>query len=150
MANNGQLSVINPDWRNIQVVEFGQFYRLLFDGPKIDITLTFRKDDPSNIEHNLVFIPISYGAVDYFLKVDSNVKNAQNEFFHDSNGYLVAKRKIGYRPDYEWIYKPEDKINANTYPACSFFYQVNEEEKVTFIINLVHRIPRQSSRHHHL
>lgn len=40
--------------------------------------------------------------VDYFLKVDSNVINKDNEFYHDANGYLVAKRKIGTRPDYEW------------------------------------------------
>lgn len=44
--------------------------------------------------------------VDYFLRVESNVKSAEQEFYHDSNGYLVAKRKIGYRPDYDWIYKP--------------------------------------------
>lgn len=125
MANNGQLSVLNGGWSNMQVVEFGPFYRVLFDGPKIDITLTFRKDDPSIIEHHMVFTPTSYNSADYFLRVDSNIKSTTSEFFHDANGYLVSKRKIGFRPDYEWIYKPEDKINANTYAACSFFYQEN-------------------------
>ena len=40
------------------------------------------------------------------------------------NGYLVIGRKIGERPDYEWDYKEEDKINANTYPVCSFAYAI--------------------------
>jgi hypothetical protein len=46
------------------------------------------------------------------------------------NGYLVSKRKVGYRPDYEWVYKVEDKINANTYPVCSFAYMVDSAQKV--------------------
>lgn len=113
---------------------------MFFDGEKIDFELTFRKDDPSHVETNLIFTPTGYHMVDYFLRVESNVKSPTNEFFHDSNGYLVAKRKIGYRPDYDWVYKPEDKINANTYPACSFFYQVNEEEKVFYFLIKVYRL----------
>lgn len=60
---------------------------------------------------------------DYFLKIDSSIKG-NDEFYHDMNGYLVSKRKIGSRPDYNWIYKQEDKINANTYPMCSFAYAI--------------------------
>ena len=76
MANNGILTLLNPNWISIQVVEFGPFYRMIFDGAKIDVTLTVRKDDPSSVEANLIFIPTSYNSMDYFLKVDSNVKNA--------------------------------------------------------------------------
>jgi len=50
------------------------------------------------------------------------------------NGYLVSKRKAGYRPDYEWTYKPEDKINANTYPTCSFAYAIQGDKKVYIFI----------------
>lgn len=44
------------------------------------------------------------------------------------------KRKVGYRPDYKWDYKPEDKINANTYPMCSFAYAIDGDKKVTTIL----------------
>ncbi len=44
------------------------------------------------------------------------------------------KRKVGYRPDYKWDYKPEDKINANTYPMCSFAYAIDGDKKVITIL----------------
>jgi len=46
------------------------------------------------------------------------------------NGYLVINRKVGVRPDYQWNYKAEDKINANTYPVCSFAYALAAGKKV--------------------
>ena len=78
MANNGQLTLVNPGWQNMQVVEFGPFYRVMFDGPKIDITLTFLKSDPSIVDHHLVFTPPTYSLVDYFLHVSSNIINPQS------------------------------------------------------------------------
>jgi hypothetical protein len=42
----------------------------------------------------------------------------------------VINRKVGVRPDYRWDYKPEDKINANTYPVCSFAYALAAGKKV--------------------
>ena len=78
MANNGQLTVVNPGWQSMQVVEFGNYYRVLFDGPKIDITLTFLKSDPSIVEHELVFTPPTYTNADYFLHVSSNIINKEN------------------------------------------------------------------------
>jgi hypothetical protein len=66
---------------------------------------------------------------DYFLKVDSPLQ-PNGVFYHDVNGYLVSRRMVGQRPDYEWDYKPEDKINANTYPICSFGYVVDGRNKV--------------------
>ncbi len=44
------------------------------------------------------------------------------------------KRKVGYRPDYKWDYKTEDKINANTYPMCSFAYAIDGDKKVQHIV----------------
>ena len=63
------------------------------------------------------------------MKIDSDIKN-KKEFYHDVGGYLVFKRKIGYRPDYDWQYKKEDKINANNAPMCSFAYVIDAEKKV--------------------
>jgi hypothetical protein len=37
---------------------------------------------------------------DFFIKIDSDVTSSTNEFYHDSNGYLVSKRKLNSRPDY--------------------------------------------------
>ena len=42
----------------------------------------------------------------------------------------MFKRKIGFRPDYEWKYKPEDKINANNASMCSFAYIIDNNKKV--------------------
>lgn len=69
MSNNGNLEIINPKWTVIKVVEFGNFYRVFFDGEKIDFELTFRKDDPSHVETNLIFTPNGYSMVDYFLRI---------------------------------------------------------------------------------
>lgn len=38
---------------------------------------------------------------DYYLRIKSNV-NQTSEFYHDSNGFLVAKRILNSRPDYEF------------------------------------------------
>lgn len=54
----------------------------------------------------------------------------KDEFFHDANGYLIMKRKVGVRPDYEWQYKVIDKIAANTYPMCSFAYLLQGQQKL--------------------
>lgn len=70
---------------------------------------------------------------DYFIKISSKIK-AKGEFYHDMNGYLVSKRKIGERLDYEWTYHESDKINANTYPMCSFGYITDGIKKVIFSI----------------
>ena len=40
MSNNGQLSLINPRWETMKMVEFGNYYRFLFNGNKISIQLT--------------------------------------------------------------------------------------------------------------
>lgn len=45
---------------------------------------------------------------------------------------MVAKREINKRPDYEFIEKPEDRINANNYPVCSFAYFLDGDKKMTF------------------
>jgi hypothetical protein len=79
------------------------------------------------------FKPSSFQMFDYFLKIDSSVKSS-GPFFHDVNGYLVSQRKIGERLDYEWKYRDDDKINANTYPMCSFAYVLQGNRKVQFMI----------------
>jgi hypothetical protein len=88
----------------LKVLSFGDYHRFYFSSQnkKIEIYITLKKNDPSHLEYDLKFTPFSYNMVDYFLKVESNIVNENNEFYHDANGYLVSKRKIGYRPDYNW------------------------------------------------
>ena len=86
------------------MLSFGDYHKIFFtsQNKKIEIYITLKKNDPSNIDYDLKFTPFGYSMVDYFLKVESNIVNENSEFYHDSNGYLVSKRKIGYRPDYNW------------------------------------------------
>ena len=63
------------------------------------------------------------------MRVKSNVQQTK-EFYHDSNGFLVAKRILNTRPDYNFEHKEKDKINENTYPACSFAYIKDFNKKV--------------------
>ncbi len=42
--------------------------------------------------------------VDYFMKVESTVRS--DTLYHDSNGFLVIKRPLNWRPDYEAPIKP--------------------------------------------
>lgn len=67
---------------------------------------------------------------DYFMKVSSSVKS--DTLFHDSNGFLVSKRPLNWKPDYEFNMKPEDIINGNTYPVCSFAYLIQGDKKFLF------------------
>lgn len=64
------------------------------------------------------------------MKVSSNIKS--DTLYHDSNGFLVAKREIDQRPDYEFKPIAGDKINANTYPVCSFAYFIENGKKFVF------------------
>lgn len=68
--------------------------------------------------------------VDYFMKVQSNVRS--DTLYHDANGFLVAKRPLNWRPDYVYNIKPDDIINANTYPVCSFAYLLQDNKKMLF------------------
>jgi hypothetical protein len=84
------------------------------------------------------FKPTSTADVDYFLMVSSNVKS--DTLYHDSNGFLVAKRLLNKRPDYEFKVVKEDKINSNTYPVCSFAFFMEENKKFLFFADRAHGV----------
>lgn len=94
----------------------------------IKITVTNEQLNIIDVVH--AFKPEDRSMVDYFMKVSSTVKS--DTLYHDSNGFLVAKRALNQRPDYEIIAKPEDAINGNTYPACSFAYFKEDGKKFLF------------------
>lgn len=78
------------------------------------------------------FHPTSIQISDFFMRVSSSIKNSP--LYHDSNGFLVAKRYLNSRPDYNVKISPHDFINANTYPACSFAYLMEGDKKLVFFL----------------
>jgi hypothetical protein len=40
------------------------------------------------------------------------------------------KRKVDFRPDYKYVMKAEDRINANTYPMTAFAYIKDDTNKL--------------------
>lgn len=92
--------------------------------------MTIKNDEPNIIDVEHKFKPGDRNSVDYFMKVSSSVKS--DTLYHDSNGFLVSKREIDQRPDYEFKSIPGDRINANTYPVCSFAYLIDNGKKFLF------------------
>lgn len=129
MANNGQLSDMRFILDNVSVAKGKVFTKIYLSSTSNSAIVTIKNAEKNVIDLQTVFKPDTRDLVDYFIKVESKI-NSQGEFYHDSNGYLVIKRKVGERPDYKWDYKPEDKINANNYPMCSFAYAIEGDKKV--------------------
>ena len=118
MFNDGKLETLQLQYQDFFAAESSRFIKIFITADPINIEMTIDKKAPSYVDWISNFKPIDRSMADYFLKVESHVTN-KDEFFHDSNGYLVAKRKLGWRPDYEWEYKEGDKINAQ-YVSCLF------------------------------
>jgi hypothetical protein len=129
MANNGQLSDMRISFDNVFVAKGKAFTKIYLASANDNVVVTIKNAEKNVIDLQTAFKPDTREQVDYFIKVESKV-NSQGEFYHDSNGYLVIKRKVGERPDYNLDQKPEDKINANTYPMCSFAYAIEGDKKV--------------------
>lgn len=123
MSNDGKLASLDIVFNNIYFAKGSSYTKIYLTSLTNDITLTIKNKEINVVEVQTFFKPQTREMFDYFLKISSNI-NSKGQFFHDMNGYLVAKRKIGERPDYKWEYKTQDKINANTYPMCSFAYAI--------------------------
>lgn len=132
MANDGVLSALDNKFSELWVAKGIRFTKVQVKSAFVTVIITIKNEEPNIIDYETTFTPPNRNLQDYFLKVSSAV--AGDEFYHDMNGYLVSKRKIGFRPDYEWKYKPFDKINANTYPACSFAYILQDHKKVALLL----------------
>lgn len=95
----------------------------------IHTTITIAKEEVGLFDILSDFVPIAKNA-DYYLRVESDVQSPDSEFYHDSNGYLVIKRRLDQRPDFEFNIDDGDSINANTYPITSFAYIRNAMGKL--------------------
>ena len=116
--------------RDMYVTVGKVFSKIYLPSQTNDIVITIKNTEKNVIDLETTFKPTSRNMADYFIQVESKI-NSRGEFYHDSNGYLVIKRNVGIRPDYTWHYKTEDKINANTYPMCSFAYGIEGDKKVS-------------------
>ncbi len=133
MANNGQLSDLKINLDVLSVAKGKVFTKIYIGNQENNVIVTIKNSEKTVIDLETSFKPPSRDQNDYFIKVESTI-NSKGEFYHDSNGYLVIKRKVGERPDYKWEYRPEDKINANTYPMCSFAYAIDGDQKVSLLL----------------
>lgn len=130
MTNNAVLEPIEGcNYTSLEVAQGKLYTQIIATSQLNTLTLTIKKGQEHILDIQNVFEPPDLQLSDYFLRVESRV-DPRDEFFHDANGYLVIKRKVGFRPDYEWQYKVIDKIAANTYPLCSFAYAVQDQQKL--------------------
>lgn len=134
MSNTGQIEEI-PDlkFRDLRIVIGRKYTQVSVSSTIASVLITFANSEMNIVDIEATFKPNTWQMFDYFLKVDSTVKS-RGPFYHDVNGYLVSQRKIGERLDYDWIYRNEDKINANNYPMCSFGYVIQGDRKVRFYL----------------
>lgn len=122
MTNNAVLEPIDSgNYSSLEVAEGKHFTKIVAYSQLNTLTLTIKNGEYNILDIQNTFEPPNFQLSDYFLRVESSI-DPKDDFFHDMNGYLVMKRKIGFRPDYEWQYKVIDQISANTYPLCSFAY----------------------------
>lgn len=98
MSNKGTLEPFASHFTELKIAEGKIFKRVIANSVPSKIKITVKNDEPNVIDvvHN--FKPESRLMADYFMKVSSGVKS--DVLFHDSNGFLVSKRPLNYKPDY--------------------------------------------------
>ena len=130
MFNTGNLTRLSHKYESIRV-GLGENYRKIYlKSNVISLELTIKVNEPYVVDTVFTFSPPTNAVVDYFLKVSSEVSSST--LYHDSNGYLVSRRPLNWRPDYNYEIKPEDAINGNNYPATVFAYLLDSDKKFVF------------------
>ena len=130
MSNNGIIEPFSSTFTQMKVGEGKNFKRVIATSVPSTIKITVKNDEPNMIDVVHTFKPENRNMVDYFMKVSSTVQS--DTLYHDSNGFLVSKRALSSKPDYEFKMKKEDIINGNTYPVCSFAYLIDGDKKFLF------------------
>ena len=99
MSNTGSIEKMDHQFSEMRVSE-GKIYTKVVCKSNIvgRMEITIKPDNPNIIDVIFDFKPGSRAMQDYFLKVESPVKS--DMLYHDSNGFLVAKRILNERPDY--------------------------------------------------
>lgn len=131
LVNKGVLNNLY-DITNVKIFKGSRFVKiyLTFNNSALASELTIDLTHPEYFDINSKFRATPNLIKDYYIKLSSNINNPSKEFYHDANGYLVMKRKVNFRPDYKYIMKDEDRINANTYPMTAFAYIKDDTNKL--------------------
>ena len=99
MSNTGSIDELNHEFNEMRVGEGKTYKKFIFKSNVISkLEITIHNQDQTQVDIVFDFKPIGRNMVDYFLKVDSLVKSSS--LYHDSMGFLVAKRILNQRPDY--------------------------------------------------
>ena len=75
---------------------------LNFSDQALSSEITIDLTKPEQIDINSKFRAPVNQVKDYFIKISSNISNTNKQFYHDANGYLVMKRKVNWKPDYNY------------------------------------------------
>lgn len=95
MANNGKLSTFaQSKFTSLRVIQGKKYIKIWAANQVGHVIITVDKSQPKLLDVETVFKPSSYMMYDYFLRISSQIKG-NGSFYHDMNGYLVSKRKIG-------------------------------------------------------
>ena len=94
--------------------------------------LTFNRSDTLSFQVDTIHSAENPHLADYYVSIKTAINNNQ-EFFTDSNGWLVIKRKLFHHEDYEAHFDPNkyDDIDGNSYPINAFVYIQDDNDKVS-------------------
>lgn len=115
----------DPYWRPIGFRSYNhptEHYGILkFYGDTANITLTLLPNDTNGIQVLTEFSGIHETDHGKEITLNIGVFNFDNkgEFYTDSNGLQLQKRKLNYRPDWELKINGTELISANYYPITS-------------------------------
>ena len=85
--------------------------------------ITFNNKDKLSFKVETTYSSQIPHLSDFYLSIKTPIKN-NNEFYTDSNGWLVLKRTLFHHEDYEAHFDSNkyDDIDGNSYPINAFVY----------------------------
>lgn len=94
--------------------------------------LTFNNSDKNSFKVDTISAAELPKLADYYLSIKTEINN-NNEFYTDSNGWLVVKRTLFKHEDYQAHFDPSkyDDIDGNSYPVNAFVYIQDANDKVS-------------------
>ena len=80
---------------------------MLVFNSNVKTIITIAKNEKMIFDILSDLLPTSKNA-DFYLKVESDVQSPNKDFYHDANGYLVMRRELDKRPDFDFTIAPGD------------------------------------------
>lgn len=134
MGNNPNKIFPLSSIRDTQVVEASNTTVLVVNWNRegMKTLITFNNLDRQSFKVDTIYSSQLPQLSDYYLSIKTPIQN-NKEFYTDSNGWLVVKRKLFYHEDYQAHFDPQkyDDIDGNSYPINSFVYIQDQNSKVS-------------------